>query len=774
MKCNKCGFDNQVNAEFCSNCGNKLNVPEVNSKKSYKKVFIILGITLVLGIGIFLIINKANTFKDPFDDIDDLTINNEQMIIPQQIGKENNSIASKLEKDYEQGSINADDYIMQFAYSLYEQDKLNNKYKNSDMDFSLISELYKKAEELQDELSDDTILYLFKKMTLSDVTLGDDESDNELGIANGLKSYKVDKLVKSENNVSKLDKVKLSSNNHFLIYYTNEGKNAITNETVNDIANYLEYTVDSYKKDYGYDFKYDLVHSGNSGVLFESALVRAKKLLKKNGIDDKYLETAMPVYIIDLENSGALGSYAQPMSWLLTTVASIFNVFMEDNVKIDIVTTTYAFPFFVVNAKFDNFDDMKLVASHELFHHYQNYICGNGEYVICPSGNFTTETTADLMTSYVSKVNKKGTVLNIHDLLYIQDVESSIDKVGEKIGGSAAIGYGAYIFGYNFSEIVPNGIKVMFNSVAYENPLKYIYDNSQEKYKDVFNAMAQKNLTLDYDNKVLIAIDDNESPLYPNNHADISPLDHKISDNIDYSSIHYYYIKPNSYNEKAQLTFSGNSKDLTLQLFVYDENKYQHLYTYTLDKEFTINISDFSSYFEVAFAIVNSEIEGSKQYSYEINNEGNKEPTVTASLLNLKNNRDEIENSKTINCVNTEDDEQYKIITQVKILFDKKDKIKDLFIKSTAQIKNYDPNNPAYKFAKNLVTTVINGIQLVYKETFKDYKLITKDEDDKYSITLKINKDVYKALNDGFSITYKDKYELIKEFESDNYYCTYE
>ncbi len=768
MKCKKCGVINQEGSDYCSNCGNKLDIP--NSKNNSKIIIIIVIIVLIGGCGGYFLIKSLTGFKDPFPSIDDLAIKDNNIIIPTKIGNSDNIFMDKLYKDYEKGTLNADEYIMQFAYAIYENDKLDNKYKNSKMDFSNIAELYKKAEKLQDELSDDTIIYLYQKYTLGNITLGDSEDNQGISIKNNLESYKVDKLVNADNNVSKLDKVKLSSDGHFLIYYSIEGANATTDANVNKIAEHLEYSVSEYKNKYGYEFKYNVQRTGNSGALFQSAYTRASNLLKENNIDDKYLEIAMPVFIVNLEGTNALGFYCPPLAWLEQRMVNIYNLFADYGKVVDIMTTTYGDPFFVVNSKSTDFDNMKLIASHELFHHYQNYICGNGEYTACPSGDFTIETTANLMTINVANVNKVDTALVDHAYSYIMDVESSLDKVGSKFG---AIGYGAYIFGYNYSEIVPNGIKTMFNSVSYENPLKYIYDNSEGKYKEVFNTLAIKNLTLDYDNKVLIAATEDEV-YYPNNHADITPNNHKMSENINYSSIHYYYINPNNYSKDAQLTFNSTNEDLTLQLFVYDENKYQHLYTYTLDKDFTINIDDFNYYYEVVIAIVNSEIEGSLNYTYEIDNSGDKEPTITAEDLNLKNNRSKIENSTIFNCHTIEDDEEFKIITQVRIEFDKKDKINDLFIKSTAQIKNYDPKNPAFKFAKNLVTTVINGIQLVYEEKFKDYKIITNDEDDRYSITLKINKDFYDVLNDGFSVQYEDKYDVIKEFESDGYYCTYE
>ena len=127
--------------------------------------------------------------------------------------------------------------------------------------------------------------------------------------------------------------------------------------------------------------------------------------------------------------------------------------------------------------------------------------------------------------------------------------------------------------------------------------------------------------------------------------------------------MNYYYINLQDYGAEAQLSFNGNSSNLTLLLFIKENNSYKYLHTHSLDKEFVINIDEFSNYQEVAIGIVNSEISGTLSYSYELNNNGTKTPAVTAKSLELTTLEDTINDYYSFVCHQIEEDEEYKTVT---------------------------------------------------------------------------------------------------------------
>lgn len=795
MKCNKCEFENTNDAVFCVNCGNKLikKYGQINnnqiknsqkSKKNKKTRLILIGVLIVIVvsiIAIYIYLNKSNKFEDPFDDINTLVSSDIHKF--QNKIDESNSFTKKIEEDYKNKQLTKDEYLMQLAYSIYDYNKLDLKYKSTNIDFNEPNNLFEKFESMVNELNDDTIKYIFEKYTLSHVDWNVEEDSNVKDLSSNIvdkNNYEIKNVVDKNGDVSKLDNVKLSSNSNFLIYYTKEGENAITDEQANKIATFLEFAVSEYKTKFNLDYKYEaqyefwsassMTKEGSSG----SGKWKACQLLKKNNIDIKFLDTAMPVYIIDTdtENTGVLGYYSQPLGVMLELVTKVLNIFGDDGIQIDNMTTTYSFPFFVVSSDLDDFDDTKIVLAHELFHHYQKYISGDGKYGDCTSGNFTVETTADQAAIQVADVNKIGTVINEHAGSYIKDIESSIDKIGYKDNGDSGLGYGAYVFATNYSNMISNGAENMFNSIKNENPLKFIYDNSNGKYKDVLLDTAEKNLTLDYNNKLLIGNDDGKV-IYPQNHKDIGKNNIKQTEKINYSSMHYYYINPNDYGKKSQLSFNSSYKNLTLLLFIKENSKYKYLYTHNLDKEFVININDFSAYDEVVFALVESSISGLAAYNYELNNNGIKTPTVTAKSLKLKTFEEKIEEYSSFIFNNLEEDDEYKTITQIKLSFDENDKINDMYFKSTIEAKNYNPNDPSFAITQKLISGTLFVMKHVYKKQFKYYKVTTKEETCKYSVTFKILKNYYDALNNSLEINAKSKADIIKSIQEKGYVCQY-
>lgn len=733
-----------------------------NFKKKRKRLFIILGIVAVCLL-IFKI-NKSKGFKDPFEDVDDLIQNSTTVTAKKE---EKDSFSEKIEEDYKSGKLSDDQYILQYAYLLFDSDKVDSKYKSLDYssyDFTTFIEKYKG---MYTKLDDETKKYIFNKLTLDGVKWGVEEDPEIENMSSSNSDYEV-RFMTNDSDIAVLDHVKLSKNGNFLIYYTTSGRSAITDNEANKIANSLEENVSGYKSKFNLDYKYDIQYDWiSAGALSRCPLgspkSKACSLLKKNGIDLKYIDTAMPVYVIDAPSD--LGGFYAPY---FTGIEQIFveatSLFEDLNVGLDSAIATYAFPFFVVNSKLEDFDDFKVIGAHELFHHYQHYVCGNGKYGDCKSGSFTVEAGANFASVSVNNINRIDTAINGHSACFSRRIETSLNNSCE--------GYGGYVFLYNYSNIVDNGSKHILESLKYDNALYYLSDNSSGKYKDVLVDTAIKNLTLDYSNKLVVPYEDGNI-VYPSAHNTIGYNNTKLSNSLNYSSMHYYYIEPKKYGERAQISFSGSSSDLTLLLFVKEGSSYKHLYTQTLNGEFTILVDDFNNFDEVAFALVNSKTNETLRYYYELDNNGTKVPTVTAESLNLKKIERKIDDFSSFSCYKVEDNSSHSVVTQIKLSFSKKDKINDMYFKGTIRLKNYDANDPAYKTAKNIVSGLFKLMQIAYEEQFKYFKVMTEEQDDRYMITFKITKNYYDALNNSLKINGQTKYDIVREIEAEGFTCNY-
>ncbi|MBR4830482.1 MAG: zinc ribbon domain-containing protein [Bacilli bacterium] len=782
--CTNCGFENNDSAQFCTNCGNTF---EVNTKPKKKKgkgclialIIILLIAGLIVG-GIFLY-KKFIYFEDPF--VDETIITN------------NKSLTGKLEDDLNNGRITKDEYIKQLAYSIKEPVLINESYSDLDNDFNDINYLFQKANEMGNDLSDETIKYLFDIYMMDDV-IWDVKEDVSYEDDSTYK-YEVQNVKKTNGgSINKLDHVKLSKNGNFLVYYSTDGRNAISNTKAKKIANYLEDVVSYYKSEYGYDFKYEQV--SNPVIDTYDLFTKLNKptvslLLTKNGIDTKYLDTAMPIYIIDTDKdiTGLTAWYCQTMYFSDQLLAKAVDI-RYDNMELDTARATYAFPYVVVSSTaFDNLNNTKVVVGHELFHHYQHYICGNNSYGNCKSGLFTLETTADLSGLKASKITKNVPILNSHAVWYIEGTETSIDKIYTQEHGLASIGYPAYIFAYNYANIVPNGEKILHQSGKYENTLEYLEDNSSGAFGKVMVRMGEKNLTRDYDNKALIPTLNGE-PVYPANHYNLkaptayNKSSYFLNRSVEPAAINYYYFNTSSYTDKTYIQLGPDSltsskfDNATILFFVKENGKYKKVYS--SNEKMIFNVDDFGYYDEVVLAVVSTTSKISQKYEFLVKDteeilDIQKEYLITAKGLGLKTNdqkkkgiNDKNATTSKIVCSKVENEEYIKSTYQILVSFDNNDEVNDLYVKGTVEM---DEDNPAFKIAKTVTSGLIIVLKQKYKEQFGKITLRTYDEGNKYIILGRIKDDYYTALKNSFDKEVTTKEEIFDAIQNEGYTCQY-
>ena len=481
-----------------------ITVPLETKKKKggpLKGFIIFLIVVLIIGGLIFggIKLYKHLTYvEDPFPDIDTLGTNPEDNVPV--------SLSNQLYNDYLNGTINTDQYIMQLAYALFEHDKLDPKYNDAKIDFSNINYFFNLAAQKGDELSDDTKKYILGKYLL-DYAQWDVDEDKTSST-----DYKVEKVI-YDYYIYKLSKAVLSKNGHFLVYYTTEGDNAVTDKRAKEYADALEDAITAYKKEFGLEYQYDDLVLGDivgTDIYKGTALGFATAILTKENIDLKYIHTAMPVYVTNIDMGNAEAAYTPYQGAYFEWLNSMYGAGIQDMLVHfwegePLNISSYSVPYIVINAQIDNTEDVKLIAKHELFHHYQSYICGDGKYVADCGTLFIKESTANLAAINASNKNQTGTAINGWAVIYDMESEKSIEKVGSRFG-DAGLGYGAYVFAYNYATIVDNGYHKIFNAMKSYEPLRYLYDNSGGKYKQVMLTLAEKNLTQDYSNSLLKSI----------------------------------------------------------------------------------------------------------------------------------------------------------------------------------------------------------------------------------------------------------------------------
>ena len=150
-----------------------------------------------------------------------------------------------------------------------------------------------------DEIEEELTPYLF-----SNIDFNVDASSNvSVKRSSGFLTQNVSAYTPS---VLVLNKAKISSAGHFVVFYTDIGDDGISDERAEDLAEMLEMIIDGYEDRLGFEYKYNKVE--NPGVInlipsmtpdltYDAKAIRMSQVLMSSGIDAFALEYAMPVYV---------------------------------------------------------------------------------------------------------------------------------------------------------------------------------------------------------------------------------------------------------------------------------------------------------------------------------------------------------------------------------------------------------------------------------------------------------------------------------------------
>jgi hypothetical protein len=212
--------------------------------KSKRDLLIILGVLVVviIGVSLFFIFNKKDNNKP----------NDDQIPIVKEEEKKIESSFTKLKADYESGKIDVNKYFTELVNYDYDYDSLDKEYKTDEIIYTTgnISEIAELLEKHRSELSEESIRKLLEKATLQDVQVGNEVSvEPQANTNNNVRVVPLNDTNNKDKIAShKLDKAYLSKNEHFIIWYTNYGNDAVTLEQVKDIADELKIQLAIMKK----------------------------------------------------------------------------------------------------------------------------------------------------------------------------------------------------------------------------------------------------------------------------------------------------------------------------------------------------------------------------------------------------------------------------------------------------------------------------------------------------------------------------------------------
>jgi hypothetical protein len=523
------------------------------------------------------------------------------------------SAVEKIYSDFNDGDIDPDTFVMQLAYSLFEPGRLDDEYKsNKKKDVYMAPHVLEEAERYWDELSENTKNYIAEKTLLTDLDFGTDVSNKTAGrnIPGVLKAYA------SSASVTTLNKAILSSDENFIIFYTDTGESKISDAAAKKIADRMVNYVSSIKREFGYDFKYEVINSyGRLAVGEQNVHRKMSSVLKANSIDPEYLYTTLPVYIYFSGNEIT----SESMAYYIAGIDGIYGDFLLRLLP-DLTQTVPSLPYIVIKpSSVSEKEDLELILAHELFHHYQAYICGNGKYKHPESGLFTRETTANLVAATVVEVGTKDTVLH-------KQLGAYLERTNERVDNPNILnhGYNSFTFLKVYSDIVPNGKNIVMESIKVEgrSVLDHLNEKAGPKMMEVMETLAEKNLTNDYDHG---AMKGKYKPAQ--NGLKLGQGEYSIQEYTQGLTISYFYLDMREYKSENEINIytSDAKKELARNasvLVLGSKKNYQLLDKFNLAEDIVLNTSDYSGYDEIALAFVAGDIPSSVYYTIQIAEKG--------------------------------------------------------------------------------------------------------------------------------------------------------
>lgn len=604
MECKNCKTMNLDNSIFCQNCGStlegKTNIVNEFPKKnrSGKKLLFIMIISVII---LAVIISTVLIIKN--DKKEDVSDNNQT---------DDSDIVSvletpldKLKSDYESGKIDVNKYFTELVYMKYDSSKLDKKYYSSSFLISGSSlNLIDILIENKDKISSDIANFYLMKETLSDVSLGFPKAQVEQQI-NHSNNYEVTFLndQSSESNHI-LDKVKLSNNGNFLVWYTTTGDDAITESEAQQVADGLENAISVYEQEFSIPYSYDPYVDKNS--LFASDYRNAFNALEDADINPDKMYTTMSVYIFDTGSVNELAAYRSPAD-----IKKILNSLFGSSLNNDGIIN---YPYIVINKRgFANSSDNKEIEknenleqlyAHELFHHFQYLHCSS---ITCKTSGIFMEASANYASAIASNSEGTDNFLNDWAGIYSTNTSNYLPEIDNSSG------YALFPYLYSYSKIVANGKHVIREAHTVIDPFQYLQDKtSQENLIKVINDLAFYTLTQGYDNNCLKS---NDGIRFKE--AKLSSGD-RYSQFIQAGSIDYYVLEKNS-----TIAFTSSNSNITFNVYGYIEKPTVIQNQYTLitsdDRYSYLAESDYANFDKVYIAVTNASLTMPGEYKLEVN-----------------------------------------------------------------------------------------------------------------------------------------------------------
>ena len=620
MICPNCNTEIGNNLPSCPNCKvtfnyntNSNDIPTQNivenNKKKKSKAPLVIGIIVAF---IFLcIVIGVKSYKAILKYLQNININEATNV-------KLNSL-EKLKMDYDKGIIDINDYFKNLVYLEYAPEYLDSKYE-SDYEFAISGcqlDTMDILDEHFDELDKDVVEFYLKNESLSNVKLTSDSVTNTVNSTNN--QEKIEVLSNDDGKVSRivehtLNKVYLTPNNKFLIWYTDTGVDAITSEQLNKVSTWLEESVSDYEKSFGLKYSYTPYIDNK---IFSSDWKNTKKILQANNISPDVLKTAMSVFVYDLKNDIKLGQYTDEGKGKKIINRSLLFDFMDKD-------EVMAYPYILINQKTINNKETEEICKHELFHHFQyNFYESLGYIRRSIEDETIIEGSANLASALSSKTPGTDNYLNNWANIYTAKTSEQLFDITDN---NNSRGYALYLYFYSFINNVDSGTNIMLTASVQKNQRQYLNQVTPKgQLINAINDLAYKIISKDYDKDTFKAT---VSIKFKDTLASNKKLDLKINP----GAIDYFELPI------SNVSVDINNDFVSIMVYGYKNGKYEKILL--SNKSIDIKKTQLTGYDKYYLIITNGDLENS--YNYKINMGNTESNSSESSMGTIKNYNIEI------------------------------------------------------------------------------------------------------------------------------------
>lgn len=520
--------------------------------------------------------------------------------------KERYSTYEKLSREYQSGTIDVSEYFKQLVYSEVQSDKLDDIYKADDgsaQGTSHREEIYDIIKNNHSKLDKELIrLFVYEDSQIG-FRFGDSDDEQKLSENNTAQLAAVEARPYT---IHYFKKVIQSKNNNFLIWYTTEGEDKITDEQAKTIADTLENAIDSYSDMFGIKYSFNKLFSTTDAAKRDIA----GRVLAANNIPTNAWNKTMSVFVYDTKTTGVYATWHSmndmgALNWL----KSIVSDFAVDD-------SYLAFPYISINsAKLSNSESAEQVVVHELFHHMTHVYCADKKcrHLEQSSGAFIKniayeEATANYATIRVSKKASSDSYLTDHTIAYVSYSNGGL-YTEDDLSFNRVYSYEGALYLLSYINDGGGSIEDLLYAHTQYDPYKYLQSKlSDSQLHDTIAKSAYYTLSNNYPSGY-------EAATIPNY---VSPKINKYetlgesTQELRPGAIVYYELGEGT-------ALHAKSDNSLISYILFDESKKEVWHSYDAETDISSDIC-FKTGKKCYLAYANGDITGTNSVSVTVNN----------------------------------------------------------------------------------------------------------------------------------------------------------